>query len=327
MKTGTDGGEAEQSEATFRIGAVARLTQIPVDTLRVWERRYKVVSPKRAANSARLYDEHDIERLRLIKQLVAAGHAISTVAGLERDKLQQLVARHSNARAAAPTRIGTVAMYAETCHVMSETEAHLASLTETGRFDSWVDFRNNVAQAVPDAIVVELAALTAERTEDLLTIAAAEAAMRCIVVYGFAPGSLVSRLRNHGLVVLQAPVDANQVLSQMQRETAPSKQFETDADEIPPRLMSDTMLDAIGNASTNVACECPGHIVDIIRTLLRFEIYSADCENRNADDAALHLALRKVTANARRQFEVAALEIAEHEQMLGVTGLLESTQR
>ncbi len=327
MKTGTNDGEAEQSEATFRIGAVARLTQIPVDTLRVWERRYEVVSPKRAANSARLYDDHDIERLRLIKRLVAAGHAISTVAGLERDRLQQLVAQHSNTTAAAPTRIETAAMYAETCHVMSETEARVAWLTETGRYDNWADFSHHVAQAVPDIIVVELAALTAERTEDLLTIAAAEAAMRCIVVYGFAPRSLVSRLRNNGLVVLQAPVDANQVLSQMQGETAPRERFQTDADEIPPRLMSDAMLEDIGNASTNVACECPGHIVDIIRTLLRFEIYSADCENRNAEDAALHLSLQKVTANARRQFEIAALEIAEHEQMLGVTGFFKSTQR
>ena len=39
----------------FRIGAVARLTGISPDTLRVWERRYQVTEPQRSASGTRLY--------------------------------------------------------------------------------------------------------------------------------------------------------------------------------------------------------------------------------------------------------------------------------
>jgi len=67
----------------YRIGAVARLTGITPDTLRIWERRYAAVSPQRSPQGGRLYSAGDLERLRLMKQLVDAGDAIGEVAGLE----------------------------------------------------------------------------------------------------------------------------------------------------------------------------------------------------------------------------------------------------
>ena len=75
-------------ESSYRIGAVARLTGVNVDTLRIWERRYQVVTPQRSEGGSRLYCEADIERLVLIKRLVDAGHAIGTVAGLTHEQLK-----------------------------------------------------------------------------------------------------------------------------------------------------------------------------------------------------------------------------------------------
>ena len=84
---------------TYRIGAVSRLTGVPADTLRVWERRYTVVTPLRSGAGTRLYGAEDVGRLTLIKRLVERGDAISSVAALS---LAQLRERVSGADLAAP---------------------------------------------------------------------------------------------------------------------------------------------------------------------------------------------------------------------------------
>lgn len=65
----------------YPIRAAARLTGLSVDTLRAWERRYQAVTPLRGERG-RLYDQHDIERLKQLARLVDRGHAISVVAAL-----------------------------------------------------------------------------------------------------------------------------------------------------------------------------------------------------------------------------------------------------
>ncbi len=74
---------------TYRIGAVSRLTGVPADTLRVWERRYHVVTPIRSEAGTRLYGSEDVGRLTLIKRLVDRGDAISSVANLSLTELRE----------------------------------------------------------------------------------------------------------------------------------------------------------------------------------------------------------------------------------------------
>ena len=63
-------------------GVAARLSGVPVDTLRIWERRYSVIGPRLSAGRQRLYSLADIRRLTTIKQLVDLGHPIGTIASL-----------------------------------------------------------------------------------------------------------------------------------------------------------------------------------------------------------------------------------------------------
>ena len=84
------------TENTFRIGAVSRITNIPVDTLRIWERRYSVVTPMRTAKSDRLYSTSDITRLTLLKMLVDKGHSIGSVAPLDNAQLRERLQVHDN---------------------------------------------------------------------------------------------------------------------------------------------------------------------------------------------------------------------------------------
>lgn len=82
------------TNARYRIGTVATLTGISTHALRAWERRYHGLQPVRTPGGDRLYNDQDIERLRLIKQLLEYGHAISEVANLPAGELETLLGKH-----------------------------------------------------------------------------------------------------------------------------------------------------------------------------------------------------------------------------------------
>jgi DNA-binding transcriptional MerR regulator len=67
---------------TYRSGTAARLAGIPVETLRVRERRYGVVGPGLNPRGHRQYSTEDVSRLALIKQLVDLGNPIGSIATL-----------------------------------------------------------------------------------------------------------------------------------------------------------------------------------------------------------------------------------------------------
>jgi DNA-binding transcriptional MerR regulator/methylmalonyl-CoA mutase cobalamin-binding subunit len=77
----------------YPIRAVSRLTGISLDTLRAWERRYKVVTPERT-DRGRLYSDPEIQRLMLLRDAVSRGHAIGQVAALSDAELKEL-GRHT----------------------------------------------------------------------------------------------------------------------------------------------------------------------------------------------------------------------------------------
>jgi len=72
------------------IKVVARRTGLSQHVIRVWEKRYGVVSPFRTATNRRLYSETEIERLHLLCQLTQAGHGICHIAKLPLERLRSL---------------------------------------------------------------------------------------------------------------------------------------------------------------------------------------------------------------------------------------------
>src|SRR5512138_1466617 len=83
--------EPAMNPLRYPIRAVSKLTGISVDTLRAWERRYRVVEPERDERG-RMYSEQDVERLRLLRAAIERGHAIGRVAVLATDDLRALLA-------------------------------------------------------------------------------------------------------------------------------------------------------------------------------------------------------------------------------------------
>lgn len=77
------------SSARYPIGVAARLTGVPIETLRAWERRHGVVEPGREGG-VRTYAEADLRKLRLLRELVEAGHPIGSLAVLGDRELRAL---------------------------------------------------------------------------------------------------------------------------------------------------------------------------------------------------------------------------------------------
>ncbi len=77
---------------TYRIASASRLTGIPADTIRKWERRYAVVMPRRDARGIRRYSELDLKRLSELRAAVDLGYPIGEAAALEASALAALVA-------------------------------------------------------------------------------------------------------------------------------------------------------------------------------------------------------------------------------------------
>ena len=90
---------------TLSIGAVERDTGLSKDTLRVWERRYGFPAPGRDGLDDRAYTVDQVEKLRLIKRLLDAGHRPGRIVPLPYAELlnlnvgSNLAAAHAHAQA------------------------------------------------------------------------------------------------------------------------------------------------------------------------------------------------------------------------------------
>jgi DNA-binding transcriptional MerR regulator len=80
---------SDRAESTYPLRAAARLTGLSPEVLRAWERRHGVVQPLRTPGGTRRYTAADLERLRLVKAAVDAGHRIGQVARLDLAELRQ----------------------------------------------------------------------------------------------------------------------------------------------------------------------------------------------------------------------------------------------
>lgn len=74
------------------IQSVAEKTGLTPDVIRIWERRYSVVSPQRTPSNQRLYSDNDIERLGLLKRVTEQGRRISSIACLSTNELKDIAA-------------------------------------------------------------------------------------------------------------------------------------------------------------------------------------------------------------------------------------------
>ncbi|MBL8307911.1 MAG: MerR family transcriptional regulator [Rubrivivax sp.] len=81
---------SSDSVLTLSIAAVERDTGLSKDTLRVWERRYGFPQPQRDGIGERAYTLDEVDKLRIVKRLLDAGHRPGRIVPLPMAALQQL---------------------------------------------------------------------------------------------------------------------------------------------------------------------------------------------------------------------------------------------
>jgi len=90
MKTTKKTAQPEAADG-HTIKVAAHLTGVPIETLRVWERRYAFPKPARKLTGVRQYSDDDIARLRVVARAVEAGFRPSEVMHLPAAKVLGLL--------------------------------------------------------------------------------------------------------------------------------------------------------------------------------------------------------------------------------------------
>lgn len=86
----------------YSIKAVSQATGLSIETLRAWERRYRIVEPQRDASGRRTYQPDDVIRLRKLREATERGHPISRLARLGEQELDGILQPQQDGRAPPP---------------------------------------------------------------------------------------------------------------------------------------------------------------------------------------------------------------------------------
>lgn len=326
------------SDEVFGIGEVSRLTGISDHALRVWERRYRVVDPGRTETRRREYTREDIRRLSLIKMLVDAGHAIRHLAPLGTEALEARLretqpAGNGNGPAevswtAGPTRVAFAGSLSR--DVLRAAADAGPGLQIVGEFITAEELGSTLRPGAIDLVVVECPTVFEEEVAAIQQLVESLHARRAVMIYRFAKTQALQPADKdiRCITALRAPVTADELrlacLADAQPARALARRSQTGTGEtafpapagvidLPPRLFNDRQLARIARHSSVVQCECPQHLANLLASLAAFESYSAECENRNEEDAQLHAYLHRVTADCRAEMEAALSHLMEVE--------------
>lgn len=321
-----DRHQEEAASPVYRSGAVARLTGIPVETLRVWERRYNVVGPRQSATGQRQYAPDEVTRLSVIKRLVDSGYAIGSIAALHLDQLQSMLQQASRSPMKAlpvPTTPVEDAMQPVRLAVVGEALAlrvqrhPLPALQVVATSQNAARAPDELRGVQADTLLIELPSLQRETPQAIRTLARQLGAQRIVVEYGYASRQLEQDLRALGCHLVRTPLnldDLNTLCGARYSSVEPGGTIAlTHNPAVPLRRFNNKVLAEIAMTSVALNCECPHHIADLLVRLGNFETYSADCESRSPADAALHQYLSQVTGNARAMMEIALERVIEAE--------------
>lgn len=311
---------------SYRIGTISKLAGIPVPTLRVWESRYAAFTPIKTEGQHRMYGEEDLLRATLMKQLCDEGHAISTIANLSVQALSQLHNKHrhhgANEEKQKHTQSVKIAVIGLALAGRIEAKNFAlnllgGSIEVTNIFADIEDAKKAPAEQPADILLLKTNTLHEIVMRDIQLINAKNKAAQVIVLYNYGREQVAHAMRTAGMLVRREPLTdyelAELIRSVLNMDATQPLRETTPGSMIPPRKYSDETLARVASISTNVLCECPRHVAEIIAQLASFEQYSLECLNKSAEDAQLHAYLTSVSGSARALFEHALEKVAQHE--------------
>ena len=301
----------------YRSGVAAKLAGLPVETLRVWERRYAISDTGRSAHGQRLYSDAQVRRLQLMKQLVDQGHPIGTLSQLPPGELNVLARAPALRTPSRPVRVAL--MGTALAPRLAGGGRELLALDIVAHCQQLDDARTALAGAGAEVLLMEIS----ELNDSAVPVIAALREQLCVatvVLYRFCASATIRQLRTHGCLVARTPSDVAEIvllcqtaLTAVPAPVAQSHAARLHAGAPTPRRFDDQALALVASATTSVYCECPRHLSEILQMLGSFERYSEQCAARTADDALLHEQLSHAAGFARVLLETALERLARAE--------------
>ena len=313
---------------SYRIGAVSQTTGIPVSTLRIWEKRYRAFSPIKSPGNHRIFNESDISKALLLKQLSQQGHAISSIAGMNVDQLRRIGNQSIHPKALLQKNnrdentVTFVAVVGQSMANRIESKQFKRLIQDNPLkvshvFQNIEDTLSIDIPSQPSVLLVKVNSLQPQLQNTLQELKKKHVFEQTIVVYNFATEAMVQALKWAGIVVRREPIADTELADLLQSvlfvDSTRAQEFGTGGSIITARKFSETTLSRVASISTNVLCECPRHVAELISQLASFEEYSQECLNKSPEDAHLHSYLQSISGSARCLFENALEKIATHE--------------
>ncbi len=313
--------------AGHRIGAVSALSGVPVSTLRVWEVRYATFSPRLSGGGQRQYSDDDVLRATLLKRLTEQGHTISGIANHDASRLNALMQQQNTSQrreiaknAEVQTFSAAVVGLPLAARLATEKFKKIFSANAIQVTDIFPDLEAALAMPLavqPQFLLVHVNSLHALVQVDLHRLIDQCSIPQTVVLYRFGQEPVVEAMKRAGMVVRREPVSDYELADLMSASLlvdAPRAMGQESLGAvIPTRKYDDATLARVAGISTNVLCECPRHVAEIIAQLASFEQYSQECLNKSSEDAHLHAYLHSVSGSARALFEHALEKVAQHE--------------
>jgi hypothetical protein len=270
-----------------------------------------------------LFAEHDVSKALLLKQLSGAGHGIGSIARLDLAQLRLLCHPDHQAPALlAPAQPVCLAVVGLGLANRIESHQFAAVLSQhriqvTNVMDDLATAQHATLSGKPQVLLVQVNSLQDTVFESIQALMQRQPFAQTIVLYHFAPDRVVQTMKLAGLTVRRNPISDSELAELLQSilfvDRDRAQAYGHQGAVIAGRKYSDDILRRVAGISTNVLCECPKHVAELITQLASFEAYSQECLNKNTEDAHLHSYLRAISGSARSLFENALEKIAQHE--------------
>ena len=321
--------ENPSTNALYKIGAVARLTGLPANTIRTWERRHSVVVPQRTPSGGRLYSDADVSRLQLIVVLLGLNESISAVSGLNEAELRERIRVHQQT-AAPPSAEEPSTDTAATIAIISPVHQTLRETLITPDVDRMeVNYASHTLEGLlpntADVLLVDLHALGDQPVAKLSELLTHPHKSHVIILYNYERRAVLMGLSDLGARLVRQPINptllrrviedhirVSRIKSNARKKNNVFKDQIIDGLGL-PTFFTDEQLTRMAGIRPETTCECPNHLATLAINLRAFEAYSAQCESQNDDDAELHRYLHSETAKARSIIEQSLVKLIEHD--------------
>lgn len=309
--------DQETSANEFEIGVVSKITGISQHRLRIWERRYNVVHPRRNSSNRRYYSGTDVRKLLLIKSLLDAGNSVGSIASLSIEKLEEKIKNDPylsdvTSRKRGEFEINAAVFGFDVVNKIERCTKKLKNLKISLVETDLEIFRKKLNGLQTDLLILEFETLESQNIQEIYNIIGVSGANHAIIIYWFSDTKLLESINKSLITTMRSPVEIDElvIISNNIYDLSADFKIDIQSDE---RIFKFPQLARIACSAPSIECECPHQLVTLIYSLTAFEKYSLECESKNLQDSKLHRFLHDTTCKARSLVEKALEKVVEIE--------------